>query len=148
MLAQYRFEKYKKAQDAAGPRVLLTSDPARIDEAVRLAEAVGLVRDLVNTPAGDLGPAELALAAEEALKPFRPALTIHSGGEVETPFPLVAAVGRAAAPAREPCVLEADWGAGSPPRIAIIAKGVCFDSGGLAIKPGSAMLCMTKAKIG
>src|SRR3546814_6304146 len=81
MLAQYRFEKYKKAQDAAGPRVLLTSDPARIDEAVRLAEAVGLVRDLVNTPAGDLGPAELALAAEEALKPFRPALTIHSGGE-------------------------------------------------------------------
>src|SRR3546814_4756512 len=79
---------------SAGPRVLLTSDPARIDEAVRLAEAVGLVRDLVNTPAGDLGPAELALAAEEALKPSRPALTIHSGGEVATHFPHLAAVGR------------------------------------------------------
>src|SRR3546814_744499 len=144
MLAQYRFEKYKKAQDAAGPRVLLTSDPARIDEAVRLAEAVGLVRDLVNTPAGDLGPAELALAAEEALKPFRPALTIPSGGEVETHFPLVAAVGRAAAPGREPCVLEAEWGDESHPRIAIIGKGVCFDSGGLDIKPSSAMLLMKK----
>src|SRR3546814_14825511 len=68
---------------AAGPRVLLTSDTARIDEAVRLAEAVGLVRDLVNTPAGDLGPAELALAAEEAMKPSRPALTIHSGRSEE-----------------------------------------------------------------
>src|SRR3546814_13500188 len=107
MLAQYRFEKYKKAQDAAGPRVLLASDPAWIDEAVRLAEAVGLVRDLVNTPAGDLGPAELALAAEEALKPFRPALHIHSGGEVETHFPLVAAVVRAAAPGRAPFAREA-----------------------------------------
>ncbi len=64
LLAQYRFERYKKAEGAAGPRVLLTSEPARIEEIVRLAEAVELVRDLVNVPAGDLGPAELEDAVE------------------------------------------------------------------------------------
>src|SRR3546814_6679721 len=78
------------------------------------------------------------------MKLCRPALTSHSGGEVETHLPLVAAVGRAAAPGREPCVLEAEWGDESHPRIAIIGKGVCFDSGGLDIKPSSAMLLMKK----
>src|SRR3546814_20093502 len=98
MLAQYRFEKYKKAQDAAGTRVLLTSDPARIDEEVRLAEAVGLVRDLVTTPSCDIGPAELALAAEAALMPLRLALPIHSGGPDDTLFHPLTPPGRAPAP--------------------------------------------------
>src|SRR3546814_9294091 len=69
---------------------------------------------------------------------------VCSSDLVETHFPHVAAVGRAAAPGREPCVLEAEWGDESHPRIAIIGKGVCFDSGGLDIKPSSAMLLMKK----
>lgn len=144
MLAQYRFEKYKKAADAAGPRVLLTSDPARIDEAVRLADAVGLVRDLVNTPAADMGPAELAAAVKEGIAPFRAIVTLHEGEAVTRDFPCVAAVGRAAAPGREPRVVEAEWGDEAHPRIAIIGKGVCFDSGGLDIKPSSGMALMKK----
>ena len=63
LLAQHRFDRYRETPDATGPRVLLTPEPARIDETVRIAEAVALVRDLVDTPAGDLGPAELADAA-------------------------------------------------------------------------------------
>src|SRR3546814_5745563 len=69
---------------------------------------------------------------------------VCSSDLVETHFPLVAAVGRAAAPGRELCVLEAEWGDESHPRIAIIGKGVCFDFGGLDIKPSSAMLLRKK----
>jgi leucyl aminopeptidase len=64
LLGQYRFDRFKQEPKAKGPRVLLTSEPARIEEAVRLAQATALVRDLVNLPAGDLGPAELQAAAE------------------------------------------------------------------------------------
>lgn len=144
LLAQYKFDRYRKSGDAAGPRVLLTPDVAQIDETVRLAEAVALVRDLVNTPAADLGPAELAAAIDEATAEFRPVLTIHVGENLERDFPCVAAVGRAAAPGRAPCIAELLWGDENHPRVAIIGKGVCFDSGGLDIKPSSAMLLMKK----
>src|SRR3954471_10321632 len=63
LLGQYSFDRYKAPKEAKGPRVLLTQEPARIEEMIRLAEATFLVRDLVNTPAGDLGPAELEAAA-------------------------------------------------------------------------------------
>ena len=144
LLAHYRFDRYRSKPDPIPERVLLTTQAAQIDETVRLAEAVALVRDLVNTPAADLGPAELAGAIEEATSAFRPELTIHKGEEVERAFPCVAAVGRAAAPGREPRVAELLWGDESHPRVAIIGKGVCFDSGGLDIKPSSAMLWMKK----
>ena len=144
MLAQYRFERYRKNSDAEGQRVLLTTEAAQIDETVRLAEAVALVRDLVNTPAADLGPAELAAAIEEATSAFRPQLTVHQGEALARHFPCVAAVGRAAAPGREPRVAELLWGDESHPRVALIGKGVCFDSGGLDIKPSAAMLWMKK----
>src|SRR3546814_7997443 len=99
---------------------------------------------LFTTPAGDLGPAELAAAVEDAVSACQPKLTIHAGEDVERHFPCVAAVGRAAAAGREPRVVELEWGDETHPRVAIVGKGVCFDSGGLDIKPSSAMLLMKK----
>ena len=144
LLAHYRFDRYRTNPDPIAARILLTQEIAQIDETVRLAEAVALVRDLVNTPAADLGPAELARAIEDAVAVHKPVLTTHVGTAIEEHFPCVAAVGRAAASGREPRIVELEWGDEAHPRIAIIGKGVCFDSGGLDIKPSSAMLLMKK----
>jgi leucyl aminopeptidase len=144
LLGQYRFERYKKEPKPAQRRVLLTDEPARIDEAVALAEATFLVRDLVNIPAGDLGPAELEAAAREVAKAGSAELTATAGKKLVAEFPLVAAVGRAATAERAPRLIELEWGDRRHPRIAIVGKGVCFDSGGLDIKPSSAMRLMKK----
>ena len=144
LLAQYRFDRYRKDEEAVGPRVLLSPEAAKIGETVRVAEAVALVRDLVNTPASDMGPANLADAAEAATAGFGAKFTVVQGDALDQGYPLVAAVGRAAARDRAPRLIELEWGEPSHPRIAIIGKGVCFDSGGLDIKPGAAMLLMKK----
>ena len=144
LLAQYRFDRYRKDDEAVGPRVLLSPEAAKIGETVRVAEAVALVRDLVNTPASDMGPANLADAAEAATAGFGAKFTVVQGDALDQGYPLVAAVGRAAARNRAPRLIELEWGEPSHPRIAIIGKGVCFDSGGLDIKPSSAMLLMKK----
>jgi leucyl aminopeptidase len=144
LLGQYRFERFKKAEGNTGPRVLLTSEPARIDETVRLAEAVSLVRDLVNVPAGDLGPAELEAAVREVGAEFGAEIAVTSGAALDEGYPMIAAVGRAATEARAPRLVELEWGDRRHPRIAIVGKGVCFDSGGLDIKPSSGMRLMKK----
>jgi leucyl aminopeptidase len=144
LLGQYRFERYKKEPSKKGARVLLTDEPAPIDDAVKLAEATSLVRDLVNIPAGDLGPAELQKVAEELASDFGAQVSITSGQELESGYPMVAAVGRAAAPGREPRLIELEWGDRRHPRIAVVGKGVVFDSGGLDIKPSAGMRLMKK----
>ncbi|HYG47362.1 MAG TPA: leucyl aminopeptidase family protein [Allosphingosinicella sp.] len=144
LLGQYRFERYKKAEGKAGPRILLTSEPARIEETVRLAEAVNLVRDLVNLPAGDLGPAELEAAVREVAAECGAEVAVTSGARLEEGYPMIAAVGRAAAPDRAPRLVELEHGDRRHPRIAIVGKGVCFDSGGLDIKPAAGMRIMKK----
>ena len=144
LLGQYRFERYKKAERATGPRVLLSSEPARIEEIVAVAEAVSLVRDLVNMPAGDLGPAELEAAAREVAGEFGADVAVTSGAALDEGYPMVAAVGRAAIRERAPRLVELVWGDRRHPRIAIVGKGVCFDSGGLDIKPSSGMRLMKK----
>jgi leucyl aminopeptidase len=144
LLAQYRFERYRKAEGKAGPRVLLTSEPARIDEVVRLAEGVNLVRDLVNVPAGDLGPAELEGAIREVAAECGAEVTVTAGAALDEGYPMIAAVGRAAVPERAPRLVELEWGDRRHPRIAIVGKGVCFDSGGLDIKQASWMRLMKK----
>jgi leucyl aminopeptidase len=144
LLAQYRFERYKKAEGKTGPRVLLTSEPARIEETVRLAEAVNLVRDLVNLPAGDLGPAELEAAARQVADECGAEVTVTTGAALDQGYPMVAAVGRAATAERAPRLIELEWGDRRHPRIALVGKGVCFDSGGLDIKPASGMRLMKK----
>jgi leucyl aminopeptidase len=144
LLAQYLFERYKKAEGKAGPRVLLSPEPARIEETVRLAQSVNLVRDLVNVPAGDLGPAELEAAVREVAAECGAEIAVTAGAALDEGYPMIAAVGRAATAEQAPRLVELEWGDRRHPRIAIVGKGVCFDSGGLDIKPASGMRLMKK----
>jgi leucyl aminopeptidase len=145
LLGQHRFDEYRsKETSERGPRVLVTGEPARIDEMVRLAEATALVRDLVNTPAGDLGPAELEEAAREVATFGGAQVRVTQGEDLKDGYPLIAAVGGAATPERAPRLVEFEWGKAGDPKIAIVGKGVCFDSGGLDLKPASGMRLMKK----
>ena len=144
LLGQYRFDRYRKDPKGAGPRLLLTDEPARIAETVLIAESTFLVRDLVNTPAGDLGPAELEAAAEALAEECGARVSVTAGQALADNYPMVAAVGAAAAPGREPRLIELEHGDRRHPKIAIVGKGVCFDSGGLDLKPASGMRLMKK----
>jgi leucyl aminopeptidase len=146
LLAQHRFDPYRSKTDEAGrgPRVLATREAAQIERMVRLAEATALVRDLVNTPAADLGPAELEQAVRDAANELGAQVRVTSGDELENGYPLIAAVGAAASAQRSPRLIELEWGKAGDPRIAIVGKGVCFDSGGLDIKSAAGMRLMKK----
>ena len=144
LTAQYRYDRYKRDAKPAGPRVLLTSQVAGIEPALAEAAAVAKVRDLVNTPAEDMGPAQLEAEARHLAKQFRAELAVSSGEALEKHYPMVHAVGRAASRAHAPRMIELVWGDARHPKVAIVGKGVCFDSGGLDIKPSSAMLLMKK----
>ncbi len=141
---QYRFDRYRKDAAPEGPRVLLTSAVKAIDPVLAEAAATALVRDLVNTPAEDMGPAQLEAAAERIAKAHRAELKVTSGDALQTGYPMIHAVGRAAGRSHAPRLIELIWGNPKHPRIAIVGKGVCFDSGGLDIKPSSGMLLMKK----
>jgi leucyl aminopeptidase len=141
---QYRFARYRTEQEPPGPRVLLTTEAKRIDPAQAEARAVTLVRDLVNTPAEDMGPAELEAEAEKLAKAHGARLSATRGEALEREFPMVHAVGRAAARSHAPRMLHLTWGDEKAPGLALVGKGVCFDSGGLDIKPASGMLLMKK----
>ncbi len=144
-LSAYRFTRYKKAPGEQ-PRLALSRglDRARIE---RIAEAICTARDLINTPANDMGPealeaAALTLAARYGAK----AKTVRGGALLKQNFPLIHAVGRAAA--QEPRLVDFTWGKASHPKVTLVGKGVCFDTGGLDIKPSSAMLLMKKDMAG
>lgn len=141
---QYAFDRYKSEPEEEGPRILLTGEPKLIEPVTAEAEAVMLVRDLVNTPAEDMGPAQLEAEAENLHRAFRADIRVTRGDVLERDFPMVHAVGRAAARAHAPRMIELEWGDPKHPRVAIVGKGVCFDSGGLDIKPSSGMLLMKK----
>ncbi|MEW9856184.1 leucyl aminopeptidase family protein [Novosphingobium sp. M1R2S20] len=141
---QYRFERYLSEPGAEGPRILLTSEPKAIPEVLAQADATALVRDMVNTPAEDMGPAELEARAETLASTFGAQLRVTRGDMLEREFPMVHMVGRAAARSHAPRMIEMEWGDPAHPRVAIVGKGVCFDSGGLDIKPASGMLLMKK----
>lgn len=142
--AQYTFEKYKKPDKPVGPRVLLTKDAGKIDAAIAEAKAVCLVRDLVNTPAEDMGPAALEEACEALAKTHSARLSVTRGDTLEKEYPMVHAVGRAAARHHAPRIMHLTWGDEGNTTIAIVGKGVCFDSGGLDVKSSSGMLLMKK----
>lgn len=144
LTAQYEFDRYRKSDKPAGPRVLLTGEPARIEETVRLAKETGRVRDLVNTAAGDLGPAELEAEIRTLAETHGATISVTQGRELERDYPMIHAVGRAAGEGREPRLVELEWGREGDPRIALVGKGVCFDSGGLNIKPAAGMKLMKK----
>jgi len=140
-LAQHRFGRYSRLE-TKGARVLTTTSLGAISAAASEAEAVALVRDLVDTPASDLGPAELAKAVIDALGSQAEVRVTTGEALIDQNFPAVHAVGRAAAQA--PRLIEAVWGDAAHPVVAIIGKGITFDSGGLNIKPGGGMALMKK----
>jgi leucyl aminopeptidase len=144
LVGQHRFVRYKKPKDTRGPRVLLTRDAPAIEATVRLAEATALVRDLVDTPPADMGPAELEAAARQLAEEFGAKLEVTSGAALAKAYPMIAAVGAAATPERAPRLIELHWGNPSHPRLALVGKGVCFDSGGLDLKPAAGMRLMKK----
>ena len=144
LTAQYRFDRYRKEENGSGVRVLLTSEVAQIEAATRLAEAVALVRDLVNTPAADMGPGDLEAAARKVAERFDAECKVTKGDALEQGFPMIHAVGKAADKSFAPRLIELRWGDPKHPKIAIVGKGICFDSGGLDIKPSSAMRLMKK----
>lgn len=144
ILGQYRFQEYLSEPKLVGPRVLLVREPARIAAAEMQAAATALVRDLVNRPASDLGPNALETEAKRIAKSHKAEVTVTTGEALETGYPLIHAVGKAAARAHAPRLIEMEWGDPRHPRIAIVGKGITFDSGGLDIKPASGMRLMKK----
>ncbi|MEH6724388.1 MAG: leucyl aminopeptidase family protein [Qipengyuania sp.] len=142
--AQYVFDRYKRPERPVGPRVLLTQDVGAIDGAIAEAQAVCLVRDLVNTPAEDMGPAALEEQCETLAKQHSATLKVTMGDTLEQEYPMIHAVGRAAARHHAPRLLHLTWGKEGDPILAIVGKGVCFDSGGLDVKSSTGMLLMKK----
>jgi len=142
-LGGYRFTRYSKGRDKALRLVL--PDGVDGDELTRIADGVTLARDLINTPANDLGPAELEAAARALGKQHKAKVRSIVGDDLlKQNFPLIHAVGRAADAKRAPRLIELRWGRPSDPKVTLVGKGVCFDSGGLDLKPENAMLLMKK----
>ncbi|GGI20491.1 leucyl aminopeptidase family protein [Bradyrhizobium guangdongense] len=139
-LGAYRFARYRKA-DRPDARLVPPDgiDPAEIN---RMADAAMLARDLINTPSNDMGPEELAAAAQELAAEFGASYACTIGAELETNFPLIHAVGMASS--RAPRLIDIGWGDPSHPKVTLVGKGVCFDTGGLDLKPSSGMLIMKK----
>lgn len=139
-LSQYRFDTYKKYD--ALPRVLIL-DQDKLELVTIEASAIFLVRDLINTPSNDMGPKELALVASKMAAQWGAVFREWVGDELLTAnFPAIHMVGRAAVNA--PRLLSLTWGNPGHPRVTLVGKGVCFDTGGLNIKTGDWMRLMKK----
>ncbi len=138
LLGLYQFSRYKKPSKRA-PKLVL---PQGVDgaEISRIAENVFLARDLINTPPNDMGPSELAAAAAALAKKHGAKFRLVSGAALEKNYPLIHAVGQGSA--RAPRLIELVWGSG--PKVTLVGKGVCFDTGGYDLKPASGMATMKK----
>ncbi|KRR13212.1 cytochrome C oxidase subunit II [Bradyrhizobium jicamae] len=140
-LGSYRFGRYRKAEK---PDVrLVPSDGIDVADIARMAEAAALARDLINTPSNDMGPEQLADAAQALAARFGASFNCIVGDDLlKQNFPLVYAVGMAST--RAPRLIDVSWGDPAHPKVTLVGKGVCFDTGGLDIKPSSGMLIMKK----
>lgn len=140
-LGSYRFGRYRKAEPPKAKLAL----PDELDGAdiSRMALAVSMARDLINTPSNDMGPQELEDATRKLAAQHGAQVAVTIGDDLlHHNFPLIHAVGRAAA--RAPRLVDLTWGHTSHPKVTLVGKGVCFDTGGLDIKPSSSMLLMKK----
>lgn len=139
---QYRFERYRRGGPQRSVQLRLP-EGADASEVERLRSATTLARDLINTPANDMSPEALAQAAVEVARRYGARSRVIIGDDLlKERLPAVHAVGRAAAVA--PRLVDIEWGDASRPKVTLVGKGVCFDTGGLDIKPGSSMLLMKK----
>jgi leucyl aminopeptidase len=142
-LGTYRFDRYKSKPAGVAPRLVASAD-CDVDWVLAAAEAMAEARDLINTPANDMGPAEIEGRFKDAARAHGAALVVTVGDRLATEYPAVHAVGRAADPARAPRMIELTWGETAHPLVALVGKGVVFDSGGLDIKPAAGMRLMKK----
>ena len=140
ILGLYSFDRYRKPKKRNLKLVL----PDSVDgtEVSRIAAGVTLARDLINTPPNDMGPAELADAARALAKSHGAKFRAVSGPALTRDYPLVAAVGQGSA--RAPRLIELVWGDTKAPKVTLVGKGVCFDTGGYNLKPTSGMATMKK----
>jgi leucyl aminopeptidase len=141
-LGTWRFERYRTSKGKAGAKIVWPqgADKAR---ATAMIEAIALARDLITTPSSDMGPAELAAAAQELAKQHKARIKVIVGDDLlKQNYPMVHAVGRASS--RAPRLIDLTWGKESDPKVTLVGKGVCFDTGGLDLKPASGMLMMKK----
>ncbi len=142
LAGSYRFTRYKSANGAKTKRLVLPEGASR-DQVLALAEALYFGRDLINTPANDLGPAELETAARELANAYGGSVKVTEGsGLLSDNFPMIHAVGRASD--RSPRLIDLRFGSEHAPKVTIVGKGICFDTGGLDIKPSSGMALMKK----
>ncbi len=140
-LGSYAFTRYRER--SAQPAKLVLDPSVDAGRVRNTLDSVQLTRDLVNTPAGDMMPANLAAAAERIASKYGAYLTvIEDDALIEEGFPVVHAVGRASV--HRPALIDLTWGDESHPKVTLVGKGVCFDSGGLNIKGASGMRFMKK----
>jgi leucyl aminopeptidase len=139
-LGAYRYDRYRKPREPVVLEPVEGADAAEVD---RLADAAYLARDLINTPANDLGPEAFEKEIRAFCKRHKLDVKVIAGDELlKQNFPMIHAVGRAAAEA--PRLVEFTWGKAKDPKITLVGKGVTFDTGGLDIKPSAGMLLMKK----
>lgn len=138
----YRFDRYKNGDDQKPRRLVLPKgvDAARLGNT---SDAVMLGRDLINIPANDFGPAELEIAARDLAKKHGAKIRVITGDALlKQNFPLIHAVGRAST--RAPRLIDMTFGPARAPKVTLVGKGVCYDTGGLSIKPTAGMVLMKK----
>lgn len=143
-LGSYVFDRYKRERGKPRARFVLP-EGCDADEALRLAHAAALARDMINTPAEDMGPLQIETIAREIAEQHGAELAVTLGPDLlRSGYPAVHAVGRAAAAGREPRLIEMSWGDPAHPVVALVGKGVVFDTGGLNLKTGAGMKLMKK----
>ena len=141
-LGLWKFERYKARKSKPGPKFLWPAGADKV-RATAMIDAISMARDLITTPSSDMGPAELAAAVTEMAKKFKAKISIIVGDDLlKKNYPTVHAVGRASV--RAPRLIDLTWGNPSDPKVTLVGKGVCFDTGGLDLKPASGMLNMKK----
>ena len=142
ILGSYVFNRYKSSPKSKWPVLKLPGD-CNSHHVLEIAKSVYLGRDLINTPANDMGPDELEKAARELARKFKAKIKVIQGDRLlEENFPLIHAVGRAST--RAPRLIDMTWGRKQAPAISVIGKGIVFDTGGLNLKPGNSMALMKK----
>lgn len=140
----YKFNQYKNCTSAKPDPVLLIPKDAPIDinRVHSFVEAVNYIRNLVNTPANMLGPQELLSFSKTLASQHSSTISVTQGKELEKDFPLIHLVGSSSS--RKPCLIDIQWGKKSHPKLTLVGKGVCFDTGGLDLKPSAYMKHMKK----
>ncbi len=142
LLASYRFDRYRPSKTATTQALLKAPEGSDAARLIAMAQGEFLTRDLINTPSSDMGPADLEKTFLTLAAQFNAKTEVIVGDDlIPQNFPMIHAVGRASP--RAPRILSLRWGT-SGPRLTLVGKGVCFDTGGLDIKPSSGMLLMKK----